>query len=450
MTATEISGFFEKRFHNVDYVGIQTLGGIRFANVTFKSRQSAVAAASKSYYEIGRHRVNVSIAEHYKEETNFLAINDYCFIEIFRHAAMKDSYSLSRTCERLRALLHSRFPEIYKNRDVILSQADDKVMDIIQEYGYMMESIRLRCSLNSNRPLSGTSLLTELKLFCPKLSSLEMVDYTFCNMRSTRWTLAPLFERLRTFKLKNGSVSDKLLPVFNVEHLVLMGIQIIKDKGDAKFMSRLRTLKLKEHPHVPLGPCFLRLIREPSPVEHLEVDDITIDEIENWNREISNYRNLKKLYWFSNGVIMHDEVAMAASLIQELPLLTDLVLGYPLVLTPPVLLRLIEAGQNLDQLVIICNYKYNKRFPIKLQANRFNKMWDAVSRRPNLKRLNVIVVGNQQQIVPFIYNYPAGASIKITCLLASGITEILGVDRKDYIRMTDRQIAVLQDKGLLK
>lgn len=450
MTATKIFDFFEERSSNVDYVGIQTLGGIRFANVTFKTPRSAKLAANVPYYRIDYARLNVSTAEYYREETNIMALNEYCFIEIFRHATFVDSYNLSRSCHRLRLLLHMRFPEIFKNKHIILSQADDKVIDIIREYGYQMESIRLRCSLNSSRPLSGTRILTELEQHCKMLTSLEMVGYTFCNLRSGRWTLSILCSRLRTFKLKNGKVSDKLLPHFNVEDMDLIEIQIIRDNGEAEPMNRLKTLKLREHPHVPLGPSFLRLIKEPSPVEHLEVDYNTKDDVGNWNHEISNHKNLKKLYSFCRGYMRATEVAMAASLIQTLPLLTEFVLGYPIELTPDGLLRLIDAGQNLDQLVVICNYKFNKRFPMNLNESRFDDMWDAVARRPNQKRLNVILVGNQHQLAPFLFEYPAEAPIKITCVRGGAIIKFLGLDRKDYIRMTDKQIAALYDKRLLQ
>lgn len=449
MTVDRIFHFFTSYCDYVKYVGIETMGGLRFANVTFKTLDSAMKTAKNPYYIIDGARMDVTVAEYLQQKPILLDLNDECLFVIYKHLDMKDSYNLSKTCQRLDSLLQRKIAELCKNRHVTMSEIDDKVIDIIREYGRNMKSIRLRCCLRSSSPTSGTSILTELMLHCGELSSLEMVDYSFGHLGANTATLTPLFARLHTLKLKNCKVSDRLIPHFDVEQIVLMQIQVVGDSGKARPMHRLKTLKITEREYVRSSPSILRLISEPSSLEHLEVDEIMKSKYGSWNREISFHKNLKTLKTYCRRNMTNSEIELILSLLVELPLLTELVLGYPITLTPFLLMHLITAGQNLDRLIVILNYKCTKNFNDILLKAEFDPLLNTVAQRPNKKSLHVIIVGNQNQITPFMLNHPAEAPLKITCLLAHRVAEILDVDREDFIRMSEKQIASLRHEGLL-
>lgn len=450
MTADRIFGFFQSYCDYIHSVGIETMGGLRFAIVTFNTYDRAVKAAKNSYYIIDGVRMDVSVAEYLQRDINILDLNDESLSIIYKHLDMKDSYSLSKTCQRLDSLLHKKFAALYENIHVTLSQADHMVLDIIREYGQQMKSIRLRRSLrSSSRSLTGTRILTELMLHCGILTTLEMVDYTFGHLGPNTATLNPLFARLHTLKLKKCRVSDRLFPHFDVEQMVLMEVEAMEDNGKAQPMRRLKSLKIIEKPHVSSSHRFLRLIREQSPVEHLEIDEIPIGKYDSWNHEINFHKILKTLKSYCRINMTHTELESTVSIIGEFPLLTDFVLGYPITLTPFSLLHLIKAGHNLDRLVVILNYKCTKDFQTDPSPSGFEQLVDAVAERPNKKRLNIIIVGSLNQITPFMFQCPAEAPLKITCLLAHKVADILEVDQEDFIRMSEKQIATLQNEKLL-
>lgn len=448
MTADRIFRHFQLFYGNVENVDIQIIRGKRCANVTFSIPDTAVAVAKQLVSEIDGARMNVSIT--------LMALNDETLLDVFKHLKMEESYKLATTCRRFNSFHHQNFAELYQKPHVTLDGIDDKVLHIIREYGYQMESIRIKRPLSSIHPLTGTRILAELMLQCKALTAVEMVGYTFCALPSNTPALTPFFKRLRSLKLKYGEVSTLLLPQFDVKELVMEKVKTLDENGVVLPMSRLKTLTITENPHAPEGPSLLRLTREPKPIQHLVVDEIMESKVDSWFSEIRHFRELETLRAYckserDDSVIEDEDVTDEFStkilrlshLIEELPLLIDVVLGYPDVITPTSLLRLIKSGPNLERLIIILNYKCMKNFNVDKLPPRFGEMLDVVSKRPNKKRLHVILIGGSNQLAPFQFEFPAEAPIRISCMKWYEASEILDVDDEDYIRLSNYQIVQL-------
>lgn len=138
-------------------------------------------------------------------------------------------------------------------------------------------------------------------------------------------------------------------------------------------------------------------------------------------------------------------------MVKRLSNLSDLTFGYPCRFSVGHLLDLIRKGRNLQRLIIIFNQNEKKKNPVhRNDAVKFQNIVNIVQKRPHKKLLNIIIVGNENQIKPFKIALPTEVALKITCLLAETVKSISNAEKETKIGKSNEEIEVIRRQALLE
>lgn len=450
LSSSTIFQYFHSNYGEIVRVSVHTIPECRVAIVSFKHEEHAIAASQRKQHIIAGSIVHVSIADEIREQTTLLSLNDDCFLEIFKQLELKDLCAISNVCLRLRGLAQTDFSSKYKDKVFTLRESDDEIVaDCLRNFGSQIQSLQLK-----RLKFRPSYVLHLVSKYCDSLIRLELYWYVFYLHRdsTTMWWI-PLFTRLKTLILEHCRISGTLFSIFDVPELILRDVMITKRNAGERQFTRLKTLKIFGGQWDSSPTLYLKLIKQPKTLEYVEIEiPLQYGDYEcappDMYKEISKYKNLKTLRIYERNRI---DVEKAIGMVERLGYLSELILGRPNYFTLDDLWNLIVNGNNLEQLIVIFDgsTKVVNRVN-RYDENQFPEMANIVSQRTNGKPLNVIIVGYEHQMYPFLNTLPPEAPLKINYLLSKTITLILTgwYGRNTDIKMSNEQIEILRDNGM--
>lgn len=197
----------------------------------------------------------------------------------------------------------------------------------------------------------------------------------------------------------------------------------------------------------------IEFIDEAENLEYVEIVALPQDLFTPINETISKFKNIKTLKIYCEYVENH---RTSLENILKLEHLSELVWGYPKKFNARNLHCMVKAAKNLQRLIVSFSTRLSifERALRPMSAESYGQILETVSSRSNGKRLDVIVVGHRYktQLKQFEVAGPMHESLKITCLNSKIIGPVLNIDMTSSsgrIKMTDEQIGVLRDHGMI-
>lgn len=166
-------------------------------------------------------------------------------------------------------------------------------------------------------------------------------------------------------------------------------------------------------------------MKQPESLQHVEyidcndsigyLNDNQIDTFFMWAPKIKNINTLKVCKHRQYDIPETKRVDFFGKnlnyAIERLPKLHDLILGFSQNISPANLLDLIESGKQLEQLLVLFDHSIERS-----NDEHTQEIVEIVPKHRKTNPLNVIIVGNENQLRPFREVFPTDAQLKVTCV----------------------------------
>lgn len=444
MSADTIFRFFQSYYGQVEGVVPHSVRGNPFAIIAFCQHKTARKASEQQQLTIAGVTVNVLNVDEFQQQCNLISLNDDCILEILKSSTLDDLCRMANVCTRLKALAQRDFASKYKGKVVKLAGSDVTIAQSLRNFGSLIHSICLIPKGYFYKPINPFILHLLLK-YCGSLTSSEMRRYDFLPKDRSNFTeqLVPLFSQLHEIKLRNCVIPGNLFEICNVPELSLKDVTIIGCPSGGSHFGRLKKFKLSSSKCSEADiSSTLSFISQPNNVEHIEIEAPYLQYPLPFD-EMVKFENMKTLSAFSRDF----SIGKAIIMIDTLNHLSQLILGWLDIFTVTNLLNIVRSGRNLQQLTLLLLDWDGANDVSQDDANKFKKMLKIVSNRPGGKSLNVVIVGNADQIKPFVIALPEKARLKINCLQWKTIESVLKVSIRS-ITISNEQLQGLRDNGI--
>lgn len=441
MATNEIFNYFQSSFGKVDCVSVHPGPAYRFAIVTFEDYRNAEKASRLRLHTISGSIVTVSPADSTQERPSLQSLNDDCILAILKYLELTDLCSAASTCSRIRELAQMDFTSKYKDKVLTLGESDKSVANYLRNFGSQLNSLLLTrpSDLPPRDALGGAYILQLLAENCSSLTDLTLNGYAFKHRSDSNIKrLIQMFSRLKTLAVYDCQIFVEFFPLLDVNELKIRGVSVIEDNAEVLSFNRLKRLHFHS---LKKGASCLKLISRSKSIEYIEVDiyENDINVVMEIYGNISTFENIRTL-----KVYDHDwtDIKPAIEMVKRLSHLSELTLAYRKNFTVANLWNLIRNANNLVKLTVIFDKIDNKNIEYPNNVKQFLKMANTVSQRTNRKPLDVLIVGYEKRIKPFIVELPPETSLKIKCLdrsLESTIDSLVRDWRIEFQRPTSNE-----------
>lgn len=439
-SAEVIYQYFERKFGEVDHVDLQS----EDCTATIKFHQSEIArrASEQKQHSIDGSIVYVQSAEpvEEEEECSLMSLNDDCLIELLKYLNCNDQSSLALTCTRLLGLARTQFGS--KRKVKVLSLTVGTLQDArdgLRAFGSLAHTVRLihtkRFPIES--PTNNKILRLLSKYSCRTWTTLELHQFVFYHLDSSMFEeLYPLFYNMKKLYLNECFIGRQLLMVLGGESNLELSRTYITHDIPHQQKINVRSVRIVGHETKSRLDELRLLIAVYSAI------DFEYFELEMHNKTLTKAHyekfvlmdNMRSLKFYGNVHFPNLISGMEMS-----SQISELVMGYVHAFTVTDMLYIIRRNWNLKRLVVIYDDESENA------EDHVPRNWNP----PASRVLNVIIVGTETQIRPFDIVLPAKTTFKITCLLTETVISALKVNGCKNIKMSDEQVNVLRDCGLL-
>lgn len=441
MATNEIFNYFQSNFGKVECVSVHPGPGYRFAIVAFDDYRNAEKASRLRQHTISGSIVTVSPPNSIQEQPSFQLLNDDCILAILKHLELADLCSVASTCLRMRELAQMDFTSKYKNGALTLEECDKSVANYLRNFGSQLNSLQLSRPRDppSHTMLDGTYILHLLAEHCSSLTDLSFYNYAFKHRSDLNTKqLIPFFSRLKKLDLSRCEISGEILSILDVNEMRLDNVSAIEDNAEVRSFNRLKRL----HIDCCLGhtPRYLDWVNYSKSVEYIQLNITQSKKAESAEiyRIISKFENTRTLEVYDHN---WTDIKPVIEMVKRLSHLSELTLVYRHTFTVANLSSLIRNANNLEKLIVTFDENTDKNLEYPNNVKQFEKMVHAVSQRTNRKPLDVLIVGYEKRIKPFIVELPPQTSLKIKCFDWSKTESI------ESLEISNKMKQILRDRG---